>query len=280
MSELLEHHHAPHVKPKRPAEWHAFHRNIRHRWAMPFLCLDWLSQWAAYGLSRISFFELLEYCGSLSILIAVVFYFVEAPERTKLKHYQAWQVINTAQGKGGSGGRIDALHELNEDKVPLVGVDLSDSFLQGLVLEHADLRRSTFHGADLKGANLEESKIDQGGFASANLRDINLTGADLTEANFADADLVNSNLSRADLRGAKFDRADLRGADLTGVVNWKDGASFRLANIHGVRNAPGDYILWAMRNGAVDLATDHEWEARLAKESMASFSASNETPAR
>jgi hypothetical protein len=27
----------------------------------------------------------------------------EAGDRKKQKHYQAWQVINTAQGKGGSG---------------------------------------------------------------------------------------------------------------------------------------------------------------------------------
>ena len=82
-------------------------------------------------LSRWSFLEVLEYLGSFSILIAVIFYFSESGDRLKQKHYQAWQVINTAQGKGGSGGRIEALQELDEDGVPLVGVDVSGAFLQG-----------------------------------------------------------------------------------------------------------------------------------------------------
>ena len=51
----------------------------------------------------------IEYAGSLSILVAVVFWFTEADRRTHQRHYQAWQVINTAKGKGGNGGRMVAL---------------------------------------------------------------------------------------------------------------------------------------------------------------------------
>lgn len=136
----------------KPRNWVDFHRSVVHRWLLPFLFIDWITAWAAYFLSKTSILEFLEYCGSFSILIGVIFYFMDAPERTKIKHYQAWQVINTAQGKGGSGGRGEALHELSEDHVPLAGVDLSDAFLQNLDLQHADLRRSKFHGTDLKGA--------------------------------------------------------------------------------------------------------------------------------
>ena len=71
----------------------------------------------------------------------MIFYFTEAGDRKKQKHYQAWQVINTAQGKGGSGGRIEALQELNQDHVPLVGVDASEASLQGLRLHKANLLR-------------------------------------------------------------------------------------------------------------------------------------------
>jgi hypothetical protein len=62
-------------------------------------------------------------------LLAVVSYFSESKDRIKQKHYQAWQVINSAQGKGGSGGRIDALEELHADGVPLVGIDVNGAFL-------------------------------------------------------------------------------------------------------------------------------------------------------
>jgi hypothetical protein len=47
--------------------------------------------------------------GHLVSLFAVIFYYSEAGDRKKQKHYQAWQVIDTAQAKGGNGGRIEAL---------------------------------------------------------------------------------------------------------------------------------------------------------------------------
>ena len=49
--------------------------------------------------------------GSIHSNDKLIFYFADQGGRLKQKHYQAWQVINTAQGKGGSGGplRIVAL---------------------------------------------------------------------------------------------------------------------------------------------------------------------------
>jgi hypothetical protein len=99
---------------------------------LPFLAFEWPWEWVAFLLSDWRFLEVLEYLGSFSVLAAVIFYFSESGNRIKQRHYQAWQVINTAQGKRGSGGRIEALQELNADKVPLVGVDVSSAFLQGL----------------------------------------------------------------------------------------------------------------------------------------------------
>jgi hypothetical protein len=110
----------------RPKPWHEYAAPLRNRWLVCFHGPEWLLQWTAYYLSRWAFLEVLEYLGVLSVLVAVIFYFSEAGDRTKQKHYQAWQVINTAQGKGGSGGRIEALQELNMDGVPLVGVRRSD----------------------------------------------------------------------------------------------------------------------------------------------------------
>ncbi len=86
--------------------------------------------------------EVLEYGSTLGIVFGVIFYFAGAKDRLEQKHYQAWQVINTAQGKGGSGGRIDALQDLNSDRVPLVGVDLMEAFLREVKLPNANLRRA------------------------------------------------------------------------------------------------------------------------------------------
>ena len=43
-------------------------------------------------------------------------------ERVKQSHYAAWQLVNSAQGQIVSGGRIDALQDLNKDHVSLVGL--------------------------------------------------------------------------------------------------------------------------------------------------------------
>ena len=86
--------------------WNSLTDRVQRRWLIPFIAFEWIWDWTAYLLSRWSFLEVLDYLGRFSILVAVIFYFSESGNRIKQRHYQAWQVINTAQGKGGSGGRI------------------------------------------------------------------------------------------------------------------------------------------------------------------------------
>ena len=114
----------------RPSPWSHYRAQAKQPALIPFHWLEWSCRWLAYWLSGWALLEVLDYIGTLSILIAVIFYFAESDLRMKQRHYQAWQVINTAQGKGGSGGRIEALEELGQRRVPLVGVDVSDAFLQ------------------------------------------------------------------------------------------------------------------------------------------------------
>ena len=101
-----------HRPRKRPESWASLAAGLKHRWMIPFRAFEWLWEWVAYALSYWSFLEVLEYLGSFSVLIGVIFYFSESGDRVKQRHYQAWQVINTAQGKGGSGGRI-ALYSID-----------------------------------------------------------------------------------------------------------------------------------------------------------------------
>ncbi len=179
-----------------PPEWSEFKTRARHSCLVPFYCATWLADCAAYFLGKWPLVELLEYLGSFSILFAAIFYFAGASDRLKQKHYQAWQVINTAQGKGGNGGRIDALQELNDDRVSLIGVDVSNAYLEGVRLENAQARRANFSSADLRGASFKHAGLDDADLHWANLR-----GADLRECNLAralldDADLVGGQSGR------------------------------------------------------------------------------------
>jgi hypothetical protein len=233
----------------KPAGWKEHRKLIRRRWALPFHAFEWSLRWASYFLGQWALLEVLEYLGILSVLVAVIFYFAESGDRIKLRHYQAWQVINTAQGKGGSGGRIEALRELNEDGVPLVGVDVSGAFLQGLELVKASLMRANMEASDLRNCNLHASDLRFANLESANLRGGDLTGANFTSATLTDSDLNGANLSGADLTHADLSDADLSNANLRGII-WHNLKTVQSVNIYGVRNAPPGFVEWAMKHGA------------------------------
>jgi len=154
-----------HIRKERPAPWAERKHQTKHTWLVPFVAFEWMWEWVAYGLSNWTFLEVLDYLETFSVLIAVIFYFSESGDRVKQRHYQAWQVVNTSQGKGGSGGRIEALQELNADRVPLVGVDVSGAFLQGVRLEKARLLRSNFSAADVR-----DGKFSSADFSNATTR--------------------------------------------------------------------------------------------------------------
>lgn len=242
-----------HVRKEKPAQW-AEYRQARRAWLVPFIALEWIWEWVAYALSNWTFLEVLGYLEGFSVLIAVIFYFSESGNRVKQKHYQAWQVVNTSQGKGGSGGRIEALQELNADRVPLVGVDVSGAFLQGIRLGRARLLRANFSAADVR-----EGKFQSADFTDANLRSANFRGSDLSEvtaqgAVWDESDLTGATLAGADLTSASLANADLTDADLRGV-RWEHIANIKNANLFGVKNAPEGFLDWAMKHGAQKTAS-------------------------
>ena len=221
----------------RPENWSFVRSRAKYPWMVPFYGIEWALMWIAYWLGDWAFLEVLEYLATLSLLLAVVSYFSESGNRLKRKHYMAWQVINSAQSKGGSGGRIDALEELHADGVPLVGVDVSDAFLQGIDLGGADLLRANFRGADVRRGNLSKSRLEYADLSSANFRGANFRSADLRKASLEDADLNGADLSDSDLEGANLSKADLRTAVLRDC-KWEKISDIKLANILGIKNPP------------------------------------------
>ena len=248
-----------HTTTTRPEPWQSRRARLRHSWLVPLLAIDWVFEWTAFVLSRWSFLEVLEYLGSFSVLVAVIFYFSESGDRLKQKHYQAWQVINTAQGKGGSGGRIEALQELDQDGVPLVGVDVSGAFLQGIRLPRAHLLRADLNAVDARDGDFQAADFTSANLHSGNFRESNLSGANLRDADLGDADFCSANLSGAVLDGATLDTADLGNADLSNV-KWRKIKSLQGANIWQIRNAPEGFIQWATQHGA--LTTESQSDCR------------------
>jgi hypothetical protein len=238
-----------HIRKERPAAWAEHRQHTNRAWIVPFVALEWLWEWVAYALSNWTFLEVLDYLETFSVLIAVIFYFSESGDRVKQRHYQAWQVVNTSQGKGGSGGRIEALQELNADRVPLVGVDVSGAFLQGVRLEKARLLRANFSAADARDGKFPWADFSNANLHSTNFRRSNLGQVSFQGANLDESDLAGANLSGADLTDASLADADLTNADLRDL-HWERIANLKNANIFGVKNAPQGFVEWAIKHGA------------------------------
>ena len=153
----------------------------------------------------------------------------------KAANYQAWQVVNTAQGKGGSGGRVDALQDLARNGVSLAGVRLDDAWLEGIRLDGASLPRASLRHAMLQGASL---------------RGANLQGADLSGADLTGADLCGAVLKGARVGAATLATAGLEGADLSALRDWESLGSVSYARIDGVRHAPPGWREWMLARGA------------------------------
>jgi Pentapeptide repeats (8 copies) len=240
---------------ERPIEWAEWNGRERHWWLKPFVAVEYGMEWLAYGLSNWRFLEVLDYLSRLGVLVAVIFYFSETGDRLKQKHYQAWQVVNSAEGKGGNGGRIEALEELNADSVSLGGVNLSSAFLMGVQLPKAKLARANFDGADARHANLAGASV-----TDANLQNANLRGATLKAASFAnsalnDADLTGADLKNADLTGTTLENADLQNSNWEGA-HWNSIQSIKGANILGIKEPPSGFVEWALAHGAVSRSAE------------------------
>ena len=240
---------------KRPEPWNVRRQGLKRGWTVPLWAFEWFCEWIAFVLSNWSFLEVLEYLSSFGVLIAVIFYFGESGDRLKQKHYQAWQVINTAQGKGGNGGRIEALQELNADGISLVGVDVSGAFLQGIRLQRASLARSNFSAADLRDCDLSFADLSDADLR-ANLRHCILRSVNMEHADLTEADLFGADLTGADLSGATLVSADLRSTNLANL-KWSDTLNVKNANIFGVKNAPEGFIAYALKGGALRKESDN-----------------------
>lgn len=258
------------IRRRRPGSLKEHLQRARYAWLQPFFAVEWVWDWLAYLLGNWSFLEVLEYVGTFSILLGVILYFAESGDREKQKHYQAWQVINTAQGKGGSGGRKEALQELVADRVDLVGVDVGDAFLMGVRLSRANLARANFRSADLRMALFDQANLEYADLSFANIRNGSLVKANLAYAMLADSDLNGCDLTGANCAHADFSRADMRNCELKnlnwkGIKEGKETTEVILANLFGVKDAPEGFIAWALQNGAVAIESDAEWEEAVQK---------------
>lgn len=228
--------------------------------------------------------SILEYLATFAIVVALGAWIIEIPERKqaqatqrKAKIFQAWLVINAAQGKAESGGRHHALRDLIDERESIAYADLSHANLMRADLSGGDLRATNLSGAVLRKANLSGAMLfladlsgadlSGGDLSESNLSAANLSGANLSEANFSGAKIISADLSGAmltgaDLRGANLRATNLSGAEINELKHWRQVRSIRLANVWDVKCAPRGFLEWAIgERHAVSVENDDEWKA-------------------
>ncbi|MBE9141320.1 pentapeptide repeat-containing protein [Nodosilinea sp. LEGE 07088] len=157
---------------------------------------------------------------SIAIVTAAIIFLLEIRTRRKKEHYEAWQVITSAQGQTGNGGRVQALEDLNRDGVSLQGTDVSKSDLHGIRLRWSKLDRANFEETILASSDFRDSFL-----CEVNFRNSVIFGSDLRNANLSSANLENVDLSFASLKKTILCSANLKNANLWGV-NLKDANLF------------------------------------------------------
>jgi hypothetical protein len=201
-----------------PPTWRAWKAQTGRRcWRYP-LAVEWALEWFVYRLRSLALFDLLELAGKLTVVVAIVVWFLEADQRAKqadeaikARHYRAWELINAARGSTWDGGRIDALQDLNRDHVSLAAAPLEQAYLPGV-----DLR-----GANLQGANLESANLQGAYLLHARLRGANLESADFRAANLVYANLLEAkNLTPQQLEEAKGHFRTVLPKGLTPPTHW------------------------------------------------------------
>jgi len=178
------------------------------------------------------FAEILAAADTISLVVALVLFIKEAPDRRKQFHYQAWSIVDAAHNVKVSYARILALQDLNEDGVSLRGLDAPGAELIDINLSHANLSKANLMESDLSNANLSNANLDNANLSQTKLSGANLSqaklgfaclsqsnlnSANLSSANLICADLSHANLSGADLRNASLSGANLKEAYLTGA---------------------------------------------------------------
>ncbi len=210
------------------------------------------TSWGQFFIKSIEKSRILGTFESISIVTALVIYVRRGKKKL---HYEAWQVIDSAQGLNISHARIKALEELAKDgislkglslpqahldQVQLVDADFTEANLQGAKLSEANLQGSRFELTQLQGANLWRANLEETFFLLAQLQKVNLNSANLSYADLQGVNLLEANFQKADLQGAyilgnlqgaDFQEANLKGTILQGAY-LKD-ANFQGANLRG-----------------------------------------------
>ena len=158
-----------------------------------------LGAWFHRSLLAIRIASIAEILGKLTVVVGIFDFVIEAPDRAKQRHYQAWQLLNVAREAHGDAGRRIALRDLIKDHVSLTELSLAGGNFDGM-----DFRSMIAPGLDLTGAKIGDADFSckSGIFLNDYWRPSysSCWTTDLSGARI-ETEIVGVNFFHADLRG-------------------------------------------------------------------------------
>jgi uncharacterized protein YjbI with pentapeptide repeats len=147
-----------------------------------------------------------EKLGKLTIVVGILSYIWEAPERSKQRHYQAWQLINAARTSPGEAGRAIAIADLMADHTEMIELDLT----------RGNFMEMNFKSANMPGVNFSGARIDGAHFACKSgwfVSDHWIPAFDpCWTTNLEGAHIITSSITRVEFDDARLNDAILGGS--------------------------------------------------------------------
>ena len=177
-----------------------------------------------------------EALGKVAILVGIISWCWEIPDRAEQRHNAAWALLNSAQGKPGNGGRTSALRTLSRDGISLSRIDLSEAYLQGIDLSYADLGGASFQRADLRTVNFGCSAIGRfyhghctylgyTNFLDALLSEVDFRRSFIEKSQFgsqtAEKEYFDSDFSGAVITDTTFENIEFHDSDFSSSVIFR-----------------------------------------------------------
>jgi uncharacterized protein YjbI with pentapeptide repeats len=159
------------------------------RFQKSFQDSPWIAALSAVGL----------FATNVAIFFGLAAYLFEYPDRQKLRHFQAWQVIHLARGQHSEGGRIAAIRDLVKDRQSLDALNLEEVYLENGYFNGATLNDVSFKRADLSMADFGCA----GGFAFI-YGVIPWWKSCLVETFISNTDFTDTIISHTDFTGASI----------------------------------------------------------------------------
>jgi uncharacterized protein YjbI with pentapeptide repeats len=99
-------------------------------------------------------------------------------------------------------------------QIKLLGGNIKDALLDGIVLSEAEIKGAYFNNASIKCSNLNRAIFTSSNFTSADLSNSLVENTDFSYTNLTKTKLKGMDLRSANFEGANLTKADLRGSQI------------------------------------------------------------------